>query len=180
MGLFGPKLEWEEPWSWAKVKCCAKEIRSALPPVWRMLLYSAALPVIVLLVAFGYIRHVAPDEPMLERANQLLILMPAGISLLVCGLPYLYALCPMHVIIRRSSICFARANSASVIKVELITAIFFRDIDGRRHFVVRAKTPKGKPFKRTIEMPTQKVAEQEVFKFLCEAGLAHLYRSDEV
>lgn len=180
MGLFGPKLEWEEPWSWAKVKCCAKEIHATFPLWWRMLLYCAVLPVVVLLAAFSYIRHIAPEEPMLERANQLLILMPAGISLLFCGLPYLYALCPMHVIIRRPCICFARANSASLIKAELITALFFREIDGRWHFVVQAKTAKGRPFERTIEMPTRKVTEQDVFKFLCEIGLAHLYRSEEV
>ena len=86
----------------------------------------------------------------------------------------------MHVIIRRSTICFARANSVSVIKAEHITAPFFRDVDGRRHFVVQAKTAKGKVFERTIEMPTRKVTEQDVFKFLCEIGFAHFYRADEV
>ena len=74
MGLFGPKLEWEEPWSWAKVKRCAKEIHAGFPPMWRMFLYCAVLPVIVLLAAFSCVRHISPDEPMLERANQLLTL----------------------------------------------------------------------------------------------------------
>ena len=180
MGLFGPKLEWEEPWSWAKVKGCAKEIRAEFPPMWRMFLYCAVLPVIVLLVAFSFVRHIAPEEPILERVNQLLILTPVCASLLFCGCPYLYALCPMHVIIRRSAICFARANDVSVIKAEHITALYFRDIGGRRHFVVQAKTARGKLFERTIEMPTRKVTEQDVFKFLCEAGLVHLYRADEV
>lgn len=180
MGLFGPKLEWEEPWSWAKVKRCAKEIYAGFPPMWRMFLYCAVLPVIVLLAAFSCVRHISPDEPMLERANQLLTLMPVCTSLLFCGCPYLYALCPMHVLIRRSTICFARTNCVSVIKTEHITALFFRDIDGRRYFVVQAKTAKGKPFERMIEMPTREVKEQDVFEFLCEIGLARLYRADEV
>ena len=40
-------------------------------------------------------------------------------------------------------------------------------------------TPKGKPLERKIEMPAEKVTEQDVVRFLHDAGLSHLYRTDE-
>ena len=179
MGLLGPKIEWSEPWSWAKVRSCAAEIRREMPPVWRMLLYCAVLPLVVLVAALLYIRHVAPAEPVPSRLRWAFAAVPAIVVQFV-GLPYLYALCPLGVIIRSYSICFIRGNSASHIKTEHISAICFRTIDGRRYFVVSGTTPKGKPLERKIEMPAEKVTEQDVVRFLYDAGLSHLYRTDEL
>lgn len=63
--------------------------------------------------------------------------------------------------------------------MELISSLCFQTIDGRRYFVVSAKTPKGKPFERKIEMPSKKVTEQDVVRFLHDAGLSHLYRTGD-
>ena len=179
MGLYGPKIEWIEPWSWAKVKGCAAEIRREMPPAWRMLLYCAVLPAIVLGGAYLYIQHVALDEQVLELMRRNLFVLPLGCVLLFTVMPYLYALCPLGVVIRDKNICFVRGNSASYIKVEQIRALCFRTIDGRRYFAVSATTPKGKPFERMIEMPAKKVTEPDVVRFLYDAGLSHLYRTDE-
>ena len=177
MGLFGPKIEWSEPWSWTKVRNCAAEIRREYPPMWKMLLYCAALPAVVLGGVYLYIQHVALDEQVLELTRRNIFVMPLGCVLLFMVMPYLYALCPLGIVIRGKNICFFRGNSVSLIKAELISSLCFRTIDGRRYFVVNAKTPKGKPFERKIEMPAKKVTEQDVVSFLHDAGLSHLYRT---
>ena len=177
--MFGPKIEWSEPWSWAKVRRCAAEIRREFPPLWKMLLYCAVLPVVVLGGVFLYCQHVGLDGQVLEQTRRNLFILPPGCVLMFMVMPYLYALCPLGVVIRGSNICFVRGNSASCIKVELISSLRFRTIDGRRFFVVSAKTPKGKPFERKIEMPAKKVTEQDVVRFLHDAGLSHLYRTGD-
>jgi len=123
-------------------------------------------------------QHVALDEQVLELMRRNIFVLPLGCVLLFMVMPYLYALCPLGVVIRDSNICFVRGNSASCIKVELISSLCFQTIDGSRYFVVSAKTPKGKPFERKIEMPAKKVTEQDVVKFLHDAGFSHLYRTE--
>ena len=179
MGLLGPKIEWSEPWSWAKVRSCAAEIRREMPSAWRMFLYCAVWPFVVLVATLMYIQHVAPYEQVLSRLRWALAVVPIVGVVQFIGLPYLYALCSLCVIIRSHSICFIRGNSASHIKTEHISALCFRTIDGRRYFVVSGTTPNGKPLERKIEMPAKKVTEQDVVKFLYDAGLSHLYRADE-
>ena len=144
-----------------------------------MFLYCAVWPFVVLVATLMYIQHVAPYEQVLSRLRWALAVVPIVGVVQFIGLPYLYALCPLGVIIRSHSICFIRGNSASHIKTEHISALCFRIIDGRRYFVVSGTTPKGKPLERKIEMPAKKVTEQDVVKFLYDAGLSHLYRADE-
>ena len=104
MDLFGPKIEWSEPWSWGKVKRAAVEIRNVYPPLWRLSLYCAVFPLGVLLLAILYIRHIAPDDPFLERASHLWFILPLGCVVMFMVMPYLYALCPLGVIIRSNYI----------------------------------------------------------------------------
>ena len=177
MDLFGPKIEWSEPWSWVKVKRAAVEIRNAYLPLWRLSLYCVVFPLVVMLLAILYIRHVSPGDPFLERASHLWFILPLGCVVMFMILPYLYALSPLGIIIRSKNICFERGNSTSFIKVERIAHLCFRTIEGRRHFVVAATTSKGKSFEQTIEMPTKKVSEADVVRFLHDMGLSHLYRT---
>lgn len=179
MDLFGPKIEWSEPWSWGKVKRAAEEIRNAYPPLWRLSLYCAVFPLGVLLLAILYIRHIAPDDPFLERASHLWFILPLGCVAMFMILPYLHALFPLGIIMRRKTIAFVRGNSTSFIKVERVAYLCFRTIEGRRHFVVAATTSKGKSFEQTIEMSTKKVTESDVVRFLHDMGLSHLYRSGD-
>ena len=177
--MFGPKIEWSEPWSWAKVRRCAAEIRREFPPLWKMLLYCAVLPALVLGGVFLYCQHVGLDGQALEQTRRNFFILPTGCVLMFMVMPYLYALCPLGVVIRGNGISFIRGNSVSYIKVERISSLCFQTIDGRRYFVVSATTPKGKPFERKIEMPATKVTEQDVVVFLHDAGLSHLYRTGD-
>ena len=179
MDLFGPKIEWSEPWSWVKVKRAAVEIRNEYPPLWRLSLYCVVFPLCALLLAVLYIRHIAPDDSFLERASHLWLILPLGCVVMFMILPYLYALCPRGISIRRKYIGFVRGNSTSFIKVERVAYLCFRTIEGRRHFVVAATTSKGKSFEQTIEMPTKNVSEADVVRFLHDMGLSHLYRSGD-
>ena len=179
MGLFGPKIEWCEPWSWAKVRNCAAEIRSQYPPMWRLLLYCVVLPAIVLGGVYLYFQSFVLDEQVLEQTWRNIFVIPLC-CLLFASLPYLDALFPLGVRICAKRICFARGNSMNVIKVELISSLCFRTIDGRQYFVVSATTSRGKPFEQKIEMPAAKVTEQDVVKFLYDVGLAHLCREEVV
>ena len=142
-----------------------------------MLLYCAVLPALVLGGVFLYCQHVGLDGQALEQTRRNFFILPTGCVLMFMVMPYLYALCPLGIAIRGKNICFFRGNSVSFIKAELISSLCFRTIDGRRYFVVNAKTPKGKPFERKIEMPAKKVTEQDVVSFLHDAGLSHLYRT---
>ncbi len=180
MGLFGPKIEWNEPWSWTKVRNCAAEIRREYPPMWKMLLYCAVLPALVLGGVILYCQHVGLDGQALEQTRRNFYILPPGCVLMFMVMPYLYALCPLGVIIRGNYISFIRGNSVRCIKVEQISSLCFRTIDDRRYFVVRATTARGKPFEQKIEMPAAKVTEQDVVKFLYDVGLAHLCREEVV
>ena len=147
--------------------------------MWKMLLYCAVLPAIVLGGVFLYCRHVGLDGQALEQTRRNFFILPTGCVLMFMAMPYLYALCPLGVVIRGNGISFIRGNSVSYIKVEWISSLCFRTIDGERYFVVSATTPKGKQFERKIEMPAEKVTEQDVVMFLHDAGLSHLYRTGD-
>ena len=145
--------------------------------MWKMLLYCAVLPALVLGGVFLYCQHVGLDGQALEQTRRNFIILPTGCVLMFMVMPYLYALCPLGVVISGNNISFVRGGSASFIKLELIRSLCFQTIDGRRYFVVSGTTPKGKPFERKIEMPAKKVTEQDVVMFLHDAGLSHLYRT---
>ena len=176
MRLLGPNMGWTEPWSWNKVKTQASEIQKELPPMWRLVLYCFAFPVVWLLAMCYYF----PEVPCWKEYGwHILVVVPLVSSFVVILLPYLEALFPRGIRLFDDRITFINGNACTIIKEKQINSLSFRTIDGRRFFVVSVTTRKGEPFEKMIEMPTDgKVTEANVVQFLCDVGLSHLYHNE--
>jgi hypothetical protein len=75
-------------WVWL-----AKEIRREFPPLWKMLLYCAVLPALVLGGVFLYCQHVGLDGQALEQTRRNFFILPTG-----CVLMFMVGLrnCHLH------------------------------------------------------------------------------------
>ena len=175
MGVFGPKIEWQEPWSWNKVKARAAEIHKEMPPFWRMLVYCIAIPVVGLLT----IRHYFPDAPCWVNGWGHMIIIPLGCVFMFMVMPYMYALCPYYIKLYGNRVCFIHGNTATSIEMKRVVSFRFQTIEGRQFFVVCATTHKEKLFERKIEMSDKKVTAQDIVKFLYDVELSHLYKGDD-
>jgi hypothetical protein len=56
-------------------------------------------------------RHVGLDGQALEQTRRNFFILPVGCVLMFMVMPYLYALCPLGVIIRANYISFIRGNN---------------------------------------------------------------------
>lgn len=175
MGVFSPKIGWQEPWSWNKVKARAAEIHKEMPPFWRMLVYCIAIPVVGLLT----IRHYFPDAPCWVNGWGHMIIIPLGCVFAFMAMPYIYALCPYYIRLYGNRVCFIHGNTAENIDMKRVVSFRFHTIDRRQFFVVCATTRKGQFFERKIEMSGKKVTAQDVIKFLYDVELSHLYKGDD-
>ncbi len=79
MKLFGPSIEWSEPWSWDNVRHAIEANFKAFIPLWRLSLWCVALPNAAILAAiavFLFVLQVDPDEPCIELLGRNLIMLP--------------------------------------------------------------------------------------------------------
>ena len=169
MGLFGPQLQWQEPWSRARAKASLLELKREMPPLWRMIVYCAFIPVAVCVAVRFWLPETAETLTWGRIA-----LTPFGCTALFVVMPIVIAICPESITLRKNGICFSRGNSAFFIKAEQIQSLRFHLEGGELVFVVRATTKRGVPFERSIAMPRDKVSEQDVVRFLYDMELSHL------
>ena len=167
MGLFPKQVAWSEPWSWECFKEKFRECAEELPPMWRLALWVVVLPAVVLGVAKAVL-------PTFEWAQVLLGVLAFPVFLLL--LVFMIAACPVTVHVLAEGIVFQVGNVCARVDAKNITSISFETHEGKRYFVVRAKTPKGVPFERRALLPKKKVTEQDIIEFLYESNLAHLVR----
>ena len=78
--------------------------------MWKMPLYCVALPAVVLGGVFLYFQHVALYEQVFVLTRRNIFVLPLGCVLMFMVMPYLYALCPLGVVIRGNNICFVRGT----------------------------------------------------------------------
>ena len=177
MKLFGPSIEWSEPWSWDNVRHAIEANFKAFIPLWRLSLWCVALPNAAILAAiavFLFVLKVDPDEPCIELLGRNLIMLPLMLFGTFIGLQCMGGLFPKCICIRGHGI----ALNSIFVKTECLVSLRFQTIDGKRFFAVGIATRKGQTFEWRIEMPDKKVTEQDVVKFLYDQGLSHLYRTD--
>ena len=173
MGVFGPLLQWSEPWSWKRAGEELAELRKAFPPLWRMLLYCVVLPVAFL----GAVRLLFPDiDAPVFSDRRIFCSVPGACVFLFILMPHLIAICPLGVTISRRGVVFSQGNTYVVIEPQRITGFYFETRDGKRFFTVDAVTKRGQPFQRRIMLPEKRVTEQGIIRFFYDLELAHLYR----
>ena len=167
MGLFPKQVAWSEPWSWECFKEKFRECAEALPSVWRLVLWVVVLPAVVLGVAKVFLQTI-------EWTQVLWIVL--GFPALLLFLVFMIAACPVTVHVLAEGIVFQMGHICARVDAKNITSISFETHEGKRYFVVRAKTPRGVPFERRALLPKKKVTEQDIIEFLYESNLAHLVR----
>jgi len=169
MNLLPRRISWTEPWDWGVRKERILQLYRELPPLWRMGVYS--------LIVFGVLaaaRIIYPEAQELltwKRIVYTSILIFAFFSML---LPALYMLpCTFHV--TEKGVLFQLGNTGSRIDVKDIISLSFETREGRRFFVVKARNKKGLPYERLALMAKEKIAEEDVKRFLYDVNLSHLY-----
>ena len=169
MSLLPGKISWTEPWDWEirkeRIRQCYKE----LPPLWRMGVYS--------LIVFGVLvvaRIISPEAQ--EQLTWGRIVFTATMIFAVYSvlLPALYLL-PYIFHVTEKGVFFQFGNSGSRIGVKDIISLSFETRNGRRFFVVKARNKKGMPYERLALLPTKKITEEDLKRFLYNVDLAHLY-----
>ena len=180
MKLFGPKLDWIEPWSWDKVRRTIEANFKASIPLPRLVLWCVwcvIFPIAAIMATTAvllFVVQVDPDEPSIELLGRNLIVVPLGLFGIFIVMPCMSGLFPKYICIRGHGI----ALNSIFVKKEYLVSLRFQTIDGKRFFAVGIATRKGQTFEWRIEMPDKKVTEQDVVKFLYDQGLSHLYRTD--
>ena len=169
MSLLPRKISWTEPWDWdvrkERIRQCYKE----LPPLWRMGVYS--LTVFGVLAVAKIIYPEAQEQLTWRRIVFISTMIFAIYSVL---LPALYLL-PYIFYVTEKGVFFQFGNSVSRIEVKDIISLSFETRDGRRFFVVKARNKKGMPYERLALLPTKKITEEDLKRFLYNVDLAHLY-----
>ena len=179
------RLKWSEPWDWPDAKARAREMAAVLPPLRRMALYCVALPAACFAVAIWRFPELASPR----FYGQI-----SACVFAICvlhGLPFLVALCPRAVVLRTDGIGLVQGNSMVNVPLARIVSLSLAEDRGRRVFVIRiskrapyrfgrwgaarAKAGAGEERVEKIVL-SPKVTEDEIVRFLYEAGLAHLYR----
>ena len=169
MGLFGPQLQWQAPWSRAWAKSSLLELKREMPSLWRMIAYCVVIPV----AACVAVRLWLPETAETLTWGRI-ALTPIGCTALFVVMPIVIAICPRAITLRKNGICFSQGNSVFFIKAEQIQSLCFHLEGEELFFVVRATTKRGVPFERRIAMPRDKVSEQDVIRFLYDMELSHL------
>ena len=167
MSLLPRKISWTEPWDWDVREERIRQCYKALPPVWRMGVYS--LIVFGVLVAARMIYPEAQESLTWGR----IAFTSTAIFVYFLLLPALYAL-PYIFHVTETGVIFQFGSSGSRIDVKDIISLSFETRDGRRFFVVKAKNKKGMPYER-IALMAKKITEEDVKRFLYEINLAHFY-----
>lgn len=181
--MAGRKIEWKEPRNRDDIRAGMRECRAALPPWWRLLLYCVVAPVLLFGLLAVFVPDIASPATRDFLGNGLSYWWSMVIAIISClfmfwGMPYLIALCPKYVVLREKFISFMQGSGALHIPMEQVLSVTFRGAGAERALVVVAKTRKGREFTRTAKLSPE-VAEAEIVGFLCEHGLAHLYRASE-
>ena len=137
--------------------------------MWRMAMYS--------FIVFGALvvaRIIYPEAQESLTWGRIILtstMIFVGFSVL---LPALYVL-PYIFHVTEKGVFFQFGNSAGRIDVKNIISLSFETRDGRRFFVVKARNKKGMPYERLALLPTKKITEEDLKRFLYNVDLAHLY-----
>ena len=168
MSLFPKKIAWTEPWSLEEAKARLAQARKELPPLWRMIFYTVGLPV---LIGVGFVAFCPAVEAAELRLVAIGVAGSSFVSVVVFAVLYFSVMLPMYVCVSSDGVYFA---GSFTIAAKNITALSFETRNGKRYFVVRAKTRNDVPYERRALLPAKKVTERDIVSFLYEVNLAHL------
>ena len=137
--------------------------------MWRMGVYS--------LIVFGVLavaRIIYPEAQEQLTWRRIVFISTMIFAIYSVLLPALYLL-PYIFHVTEKGVFFQFGNSVSRIEVKDIISLSFETRDGRRFFVVKARNKKGMPYERLALLPTKKITEEDVKRFLYDVNLSHLY-----
>ena len=168
MSLFPRRITWTEPWSLEDAKARLAQARKEFPPLWRMIFYTVGLFV---LAGVGFVAFFPAVEAAELRIVAIGLAGSSIMSVVLVALILFSVMLPTEVRIFADTVCFV---GYSRIAAKDITALSFETRDGKRYFVVRAKTSNGVPYERRALLPAKKVTERDIISFLYEVNLTHL------
>lgn len=169
MSLLPRKISWTEPWDWEVRKERIRQCHKALPPLWRIGVYS--------LIVFGVLvaaRIIYPEARELLTWGQIVFAAVTSFIVFPVLLPVIYV-APYVCHVTEKGVFFQLGNSGSRIDVKDITSLSFETRDGRRFFVVKTRSKKGMQYECLALMAKKKITEEDVKRFLYDVNLSHLY-----
>ena len=169
MSLLPRKISWTEPWDWKVRKERIRQCHKALPPLWRIGVYS--------LIVFGVLfaaRIIYPGARESLTWGRIVFTATTTFVFFSVILPALYIL-PYVFHVTEKGVFFQLGNSGSRIDVKDIISLSFETRDRRRFFVVKARNKKGMQYECLALMAKKKITEEDVMRFIYDVNLSHLY-----